>query len=166
MVSLIDVSVMLVKAIWRMLLPHTSPRRIPGVIFEAQCETQYCTDPNNSLQTELNSVPIYHYILVLHQDKQDRKCFSASYQKVAVGCTVTEQLATTETVDLRELHSTVNNQGQLLVQNNQLFESLPGAVANLTHQHLEQHNQLRHVASDIKSLSSQLGQWVPKPLSS
>uniref|UniRef100_A0A3B4C0V9 Interleukin 17a/f2 n=1 Tax=Pygocentrus nattereri TaxID=42514 RepID=A0A3B4C0V9_PYGNA len=68
-------------------IPDTSPHRIPGVIFEAQCETHYCTDPNNNLQTELNSVPIYHYILVLHQDKQDRKCFTASYQKVTVGCT-------------------------------------------------------------------------------
>uniref|UniRef100_A0A3B4C0Z3 Interleukin 17a/f2 n=1 Tax=Pygocentrus nattereri TaxID=42514 RepID=A0A3B4C0Z3_PYGNA len=65
-------------------IPDTSPHRIPGVIFEAQCETHYCTDPNNNLQTELNSVPIYHYILVLHQDKQDRKCFTASYQKVSL----------------------------------------------------------------------------------
>ncbi|KAI4903601.1 hypothetical protein NFI96_013574 [Prochilodus magdalenae] len=73
--------------------PHPSSHQIPGVIYEAECQTQYCTDPNpdpnnnNNLQTELNSVPIYHYILVLHQDKQDRKCFTASYQKVAVGCT-------------------------------------------------------------------------------
>ncbi|XP_072546293.1 interleukin 17a/f2 [Salminus brasiliensis] len=67
--------------------PQTSSHRIPGVIFEAQCQDHYCFDPNGNLQTELNSVPIYHYMLVLHQDKQDRRCFTASYQRVAVGCT-------------------------------------------------------------------------------
>ncbi|KAG9268971.1 interleukin-17F-like [Astyanax mexicanus] len=65
---------------------HTCPHQIPRVIFEAECQNHYCTDPNSNLQTELNSVPIYHYMLVLQQDKQDR-CVTVSYQKVAVGCT-------------------------------------------------------------------------------
>ncbi|XP_066498914.1 interleukin 17a/f2 [Hoplias malabaricus] len=67
--------------------PHTSSHRIPGVIFEAECRTQFCSDPNNQQQTELNSVPIYHDTLVLQQDEHDHSCFTASFQRVAVGCT-------------------------------------------------------------------------------
>ncbi|KAL7891874.1 hypothetical protein AOLI_G00013500 [Acnodon oligacanthus] len=41
---------------------------------------------------------------------------------------------------------------------------LPGPVGKLTHQQLEQHNQLLHIASCIPSLSSQLSQLYPEPL--
>uniref|UniRef100_A0A671ME84 Uncharacterized protein n=1 Tax=Sinocyclocheilus anshuiensis TaxID=1608454 RepID=A0A671ME84_9TELE len=59
---------------------------IPQVIFEAQCNSEYCTLPNG-VDMRLNSLPIYQEILVLKQDTEDRKCFKATFERVIVGCT-------------------------------------------------------------------------------
>ncbi|XP_043119790.1 interleukin 17a/f2 [Puntigrus tetrazona] len=67
-------------------IPKFSPHRIPQVIFEAQCSSEYCTLPNG-VDTRLNSLPIYQEILVLKQDTEDRKCFRATFERVIVGCT-------------------------------------------------------------------------------
>nr|BAV01250.1 interleukin 17A/F2 [Cyprinus carpio] len=61
-------------------IPKYSPRRIPQVIFEAQCSSEYCTLPNG-VDTRLNSLPIYQEILVLKQDTEDRKCFRATFER-------------------------------------------------------------------------------------
>ncbi|KAK2842970.1 hypothetical protein Q7C36_011185 [Tachysurus vachellii] len=68
-------------------IPHTSTHRIPSVIFEADCEYHHCTYPNNQEHRELNSVPIYSYMLVLKQDPKNRKCFTVNFHRVTVGCT-------------------------------------------------------------------------------
>uniref|UniRef100_A0A673ITI7 Interleukin 17a/f1 n=1 Tax=Sinocyclocheilus rhinocerous TaxID=307959 RepID=A0A673ITI7_9TELE len=67
-------------------IPKISPHRIPQVNFEAQCNSEYCTFPSG-MDTRLNSLPIYQDILVLKQDKEDRKCFRATFERVIVGCT-------------------------------------------------------------------------------
>uniref|UniRef100_A0A671K420 Uncharacterized protein n=1 Tax=Sinocyclocheilus anshuiensis TaxID=1608454 RepID=A0A671K420_9TELE len=48
--------------------------------------SEYCTFPSG-MDTRLNSLPIYQDILVLKQDKEDRKCFRATFERVIVGCT-------------------------------------------------------------------------------
>ncbi|XP_060788949.1 interleukin 17a/f2 isoform X2 [Neoarius graeffei] len=68
-------------------ISHTSTRRIPGVIFEAECKSHQCTYPNSHHHMELNSVPIYSYTLVLKQYPKNRKCFTVTFQRVTVGCT-------------------------------------------------------------------------------
>ncbi|KAI5101957.1 interleukin 17a/f2 isoform X1 [Silurus meridionalis] len=68
-------------------IPHTSAHRIPGVMFEAECQSHHCTHPNAYHHTELNSIPIYSNTLVLMQDPRNRKCFSVKFQRVTVGCT-------------------------------------------------------------------------------
>ncbi|XP_026990552.2 interleukin 17a/f2 [Tachysurus fulvidraco] len=68
-------------------IPHVSTHRIPSVIFEADCEHHHCTYPNIQQQKELNSVPIYSYMLVLKQDPKNRKCFTVHFHRVTVGCT-------------------------------------------------------------------------------
>ncbi|XP_056333664.1 interleukin 17a/f2 [Danio aesculapii] len=67
-------------------IPTFSPLRIPQVIFEAQCSSEYCFLPTG-VDERLNSVPIYQDILVLKQDTEHKKCFRATYEKVIVGCT-------------------------------------------------------------------------------
>lgn len=67
--------------------PKISSHRIPHVIFEAQCNTEYCSYPDSDVDERLHSVPIHQDILVLKQDTQDGKCFSATFERVAVGCT-------------------------------------------------------------------------------
>uniref|UniRef100_A0A8C1INR3 Interleukin 17a/f2 n=1 Tax=Cyprinus carpio TaxID=7962 RepID=A0A8C1INR3_CYPCA len=67
-------------------IPKISPHRIPQVIFEAQCSSEYCTFPSG-MDTRLNSLPIYQDILVLKQDTEDRKCFRVTFERVIVGCT-------------------------------------------------------------------------------
>ncbi|KAG7328052.1 hypothetical protein KOW79_007996 [Hemibagrus wyckioides] len=68
-------------------IPHTGTRRIPGVIFEADCESHHCTYPGRQQHMELNSVPIYSNMLVLTQDLKNKKCFTVKFQRVTVGCT-------------------------------------------------------------------------------
>nr|XP_055029213.1 interleukin 17a/f2 [Misgurnus anguillicaudatus] len=68
-------------------IPKFSSNRIPQVIFEAQCNTEYCKYPNSDVDERLNSVPVYQERLVLIQDTQDRKCFRATFESVIVGCT-------------------------------------------------------------------------------
>ncbi|XP_034164199.1 interleukin 17a/f2 [Pangasianodon hypophthalmus] len=67
--------------------PHTSAHRIPGVIFEATCQSHHCSYPSSHHHTELNSVPIYSTTLVLTQNPKNRKCFTVKFQRVVVGCT-------------------------------------------------------------------------------
>uniref|UniRef100_A0A671K2H7 Uncharacterized protein n=1 Tax=Sinocyclocheilus anshuiensis TaxID=1608454 RepID=A0A671K2H7_9TELE len=45
--------------------------------------SEYCTFPSG-MDTRLNSLPIYQDILVLKQDKEDRKCFRATFERVIV----------------------------------------------------------------------------------
>ncbi|XP_051578698.1 interleukin 17a/f2 [Myxocyprinus asiaticus] len=68
-------------------IPKFSFHRIPQVIFEAQCHSEYCSYPNTGVDSRFNSLPIYQDILVLEQDTQDRKCFRAMFERVIVGCT-------------------------------------------------------------------------------
>uniref|UniRef100_A0A4W4FRY2 Uncharacterized protein n=1 Tax=Electrophorus electricus TaxID=8005 RepID=A0A4W4FRY2_ELEEL len=68
-------------------IPNSSFHRIPEVIFEAECKTDYCNYPISNQKTELNSVPIYQDILVLKQDQANRNCFTASFQRVIISCT-------------------------------------------------------------------------------
>ncbi|XP_009291138.1 interleukin 17a/f2 isoform X1 [Danio rerio] len=67
-------------------IPKFSPHRIPQVIFEAQCSSEYCILPTG-VDKRLNSVPIYQDILVLKQEMERKKCFRAMFEKVIVGCT-------------------------------------------------------------------------------
>ncbi|XP_076595352.1 interleukin 17a/f2 [Chaetodon auriga] len=66
----------------------TVRNRIPSTIWEAECSSSFCSSPSPG-QTDrhsLNSVPVYQNVLVL--TRQDgRRCYNASYQSVAVGCT-------------------------------------------------------------------------------
>ncbi|XP_052002088.1 interleukin 17a/f2 [Xyrauchen texanus] len=68
-------------------IPKISFHRIPQVIFEAQCQSEYCNYPYTGVDSRLNSLPIYQDILVLKQDTQDGKCFRAVFERVIVGCT-------------------------------------------------------------------------------
>ncbi|KAI7804459.1 putative interleukin 17a/f2 [Triplophysa rosa] len=68
-------------------IPKISSHRIPHVIFEARCNTEYCSYSDSEVDERLNSVPIYQDILVLKQDTQDRTCFKATFESVVVGCT-------------------------------------------------------------------------------
>lgn len=65
---------------------HTSPRWIPRVIYEAECQSHHCSYPGSHQHMELNSVPIYSSMLVLTQDPKNRKCFTIKFRKIAVGC--------------------------------------------------------------------------------
>ncbi|KAG1973142.1 interleukin 17a/f2 [Pimephales promelas] len=67
-------------------IPKISHNRIPQVIFEAQCKSEYCTFPTG-VDERLNSVPIYQDIMVLKKDSKDKKCFRATFERVIVGCT-------------------------------------------------------------------------------
>uniref|UniRef100_UPI0037E8EF32 interleukin 17a/f2 n=1 Tax=Semicossyphus pulcher TaxID=241346 RepID=UPI0037E8EF32 len=70
---------------WR---SSTVKNRIPSTLWEAECSSSSCVSPNPG-QTDghnLNSVPIYQNILVLHRQGGGR-CYTAAYQQVAVGCT-------------------------------------------------------------------------------
>ncbi|XP_062863916.1 interleukin 17a/f2 [Trichomycterus rosablanca] len=67
-------------------ISHQNSNRIPRVIFEAECQQQYCSSSSSYQQRELNSVPIYRHILVLVPDRQNRTCFHVSVRRVAVGC--------------------------------------------------------------------------------
>ncbi|XP_077094721.1 interleukin 17a/f2 [Siphateles boraxobius] len=64
---------------------NISDDRIPQVIFEAQCKSEYCTFPTGV--ERLNSLPIYQDIMVLKRDSKDKKCFRATFESVIVGCT-------------------------------------------------------------------------------
>ncbi|XP_067310759.1 interleukin 17a/f2 [Pseudorasbora parva] len=66
--------------------PKISHDRIPQVIFEAQCNSEYCTFPTG-VDERLNSLPIYQDVLVLKRDSKDKKCFRATFERVIVGCT-------------------------------------------------------------------------------
>ncbi|XP_051501999.1 interleukin-17A-like [Myxocyprinus asiaticus] len=68
-------------------IPKFSSHTIPQVIFEAECLSEYCSYPSTGVDERLNSLPIYQDILVLKQDKQNRKCFRAISERVIVGCT-------------------------------------------------------------------------------
>ncbi|XP_060902138.1 interleukin 17a/f2 [Labrus mixtus] len=70
---------------WR---SHTEKNRIRSTIFEAECSSSSCINPNSGQMDghNLNSVPIYQNILVLHRQGRGR-CYNASFQSVAVGCT-------------------------------------------------------------------------------
>nr|XP_046254036.1 interleukin 17a/f2 [Scatophagus argus] len=70
---------------WR---SSTVKNRIPSTLWEAECSSSFCSSPNPG-QTDghnLNSVPVYQNILVLNQ-QDGKRCYTASYQSVAVGCT-------------------------------------------------------------------------------
>ncbi|XP_048046842.1 interleukin 17a/f2 [Megalobrama amblycephala] len=67
-------------------IPKISQDRIPQVIYEAQCKSEYCTLPTG-VDERLNSLPIYQDILVLKQDSKDKKCFRTTFERVIVGCT-------------------------------------------------------------------------------
>ncbi|KAM9466363.1 interleukin 17a/f2 [Clarias gariepinus] len=73
-------------SVWNWI-PHHGANTIPGVIFEAKCQSHHCAYPNRPYHAELNSVPIYSNMLVLTQDQRNRKCFTVKFQRVAVGCT-------------------------------------------------------------------------------
>ncbi|XP_018548196.1 interleukin 17a/f2 [Lates calcarifer] len=66
----------------------TVKNRIPSTLWEAECSNSFCSSPNPGPTDKhnLNSVPIYQNILVLNQQEGGR-CYTASYQSVAVGCT-------------------------------------------------------------------------------
>ncbi|XP_040892242.1 interleukin 17a/f2 [Toxotes jaculatrix] len=70
---------------WR---SNTVKNRIPSTIWEAECSSSFCTSPNPGYveKDNLNSVPVYQNILVLNRQEGGR-CYTASYQSVAVGCT-------------------------------------------------------------------------------
>nr|XP_046163841.1 interleukin-17A-like [Oncorhynchus gorbuscha] len=67
----------------------TVENRIPQTMWEAECSSMYCVYPTNSSQYMRygqNSVPIYQQVVVLYT-AATRKCYSASFLSVAVGCT-------------------------------------------------------------------------------
>uniref|UniRef100_A0A8C7UA24 Interleukin 17A n=1 Tax=Oncorhynchus mykiss TaxID=8022 RepID=A0A8C7UA24_ONCMY len=67
----------------------TVENRIPQTMWEAECSSMYCVYPTNRSQYmryRQNSVPIYQQVVVLYTSAT-RKCYSASFLSVAVGCT-------------------------------------------------------------------------------
>uniref|UniRef100_A0A4W5P9Y9 Uncharacterized protein n=1 Tax=Hucho hucho TaxID=62062 RepID=A0A4W5P9Y9_9TELE len=67
----------------------TVENRLPPTIWEAECSSMYCVYPTNRNQYMhygQNSVPIYKQVMVLYTSAT-RKCYSASFLSVAVGCT-------------------------------------------------------------------------------
>ncbi|XP_069572092.1 interleukin 17a/f2 [Brachyistius frenatus] len=70
---------------WR---SSTVTDRIPTTLWEAECSSSFCSNPNprKSDRLDLNSVPIYQNVLILSQ-RDGGGCYTASYQSVAVGCT-------------------------------------------------------------------------------
>uniref|UniRef100_A0A3Q3VUP0 Interleukin 17a/f1 n=1 Tax=Mola mola TaxID=94237 RepID=A0A3Q3VUP0_MOLML len=64
---------------WR---SSTVKNRIPSTLWEAECTSSSCSSP----YPDLNSVPVYQNVLVLNRRDASR-CFAASFQTVAVGCT-------------------------------------------------------------------------------
>ncbi|XP_054471825.1 interleukin 17a/f2 [Anoplopoma fimbria] len=70
---------------WR---SSTVANRIPSTLWEADCSSNFCSSPNEEQMDghDLNSLPIYQNVLVLNR-KDHGRCYVASYQSVAVGCT-------------------------------------------------------------------------------
>ncbi|XP_035483680.1 interleukin 17a/f2 [Scophthalmus maximus] len=58
--------------------------RVPSTLWEAECSGgSFCSGPDSR---GLNSVPVYQSVLVLTR-QEGRRCYTASYQTVAAGCT-------------------------------------------------------------------------------
>ncbi|KAM8762984.1 interleukin 17a/f2 [Acanthopagrus schlegelii] len=70
---------------WR---SSTVKNRIPSTLWEAECSSSFCSSPNPGHKDghNLNSVPVYQNVLVLNR-QDGQRCYTASYQSVAVGCT-------------------------------------------------------------------------------
>uniref|UniRef100_A0A671UJT5 Uncharacterized protein n=1 Tax=Sparus aurata TaxID=8175 RepID=A0A671UJT5_SPAAU len=70
---------------WR---SSTVKNRIPSTLWEAECSSSFCSSPNPGHKDghNLNSVPVYQDVLVLNR-QDGKRCYTASYQSVAVGCT-------------------------------------------------------------------------------
>ncbi|XP_073320871.1 interleukin 17a/f2 [Pagrus major] len=70
---------------WR---SSTVKDRIPSTLWEAECSSSFCSSPNPGHKDghNLNSVPVYQNVLVLNR-QDGKRCYTASYQSVAVGCT-------------------------------------------------------------------------------
>ncbi|XP_023268143.1 interleukin-17A-like [Seriola lalandi dorsalis] len=71
---------------WR---SSTVKNRIPSTLWEAECSSSFCSSPRPGDTDEhgLNSVPVYQNVLVLTRQEGAGRCFTASFQSVAVGCT-------------------------------------------------------------------------------
>ena len=86
------------------------------------------------------------------------KSFGLPFIRVCLICKprVTEYFANMQTADIKEIISAVSNQGAILNQHNQLFESLTHFVGSLTQQQSEQQQQLVSIANSLKEITSQL----------
>ena len=86
------------------------------------------------------------------------KSFGLPFIRVCLICKprVTEYFANMQTADIKEIISAVSNQGAILNQHNQLFESLTHSVGSLTQQQSEQQQQLVSIANSLKEITSQL----------